>query len=304
MLNVFIILFIFSLGLSFGSFINVLEERLYHGEDIFKKPSHCDFCGKKLRWIDMVPILSWVFYFGKSRCCGKSLSWQYPVVEFLTGLGFVMIYAASQGWFFSLTISIGVLPSFSFAFPIVVKISSLNEFSFYYCLSLCFYFVIFILSFAIFIQDLKYQAISDFLLKVLIIVTFAFNLYLFLYNNGLQLNIFDFNSEKYFNFNFKFLVLNFKFFQNIAVAFIFASPFYLIYFFSKESLLGEGDVWIVFWMGLFLGFPKVFWSIYFGIILGGFVSVILLLLKRKKMHATISLGPFLLSGIIISLLIV
>lgn len=90
---------------------------------------------------------------------------------------------------------------------------------------------------------------------------------------------------------------------NIFVGFLSSLPFYLLYKLSHEKWLGEGDVWLAAWMGLFLGFPKVFWAMYFGLILGGVVSLFIVLLKLKKMRDTISLGPFLLMGTAISLFI-
>lgn len=270
-----ILLFIFLIGICVGSFINVLESRLYKEEDIFKKPSHCDFCGKKLRWIDMFPVVSWIIYGGKSRCCRRRLSWQYPIVELVTGVGFVVIFwiGSTQIFYNNLTI---------------------QQFS-----NLIFLFVIFILCFAIFIQDLKYQAIHGGLLKALVFITFIFTLYQFLFY-GRKFEILNSKLETNSNFQILNSILNSKFLQNIITAFISALPFYVLFKLSHEKWLGEGDVWISFWMGLFLGI-KVFWAIYFGVILGGFVSLIVLLLHLKKMRDTISLGPFLLLGVLISL---
>lgn len=86
----FINLIIFILGASIGSFLNVLIDRLPKDEGINGR-SYCDFCRKKIGWYDLIPILSFFMIGGKTRCCRKKLSWQYPLVEFVTGVVFVVV---------------------------------------------------------------------------------------------------------------------------------------------------------------------------------------------------------------------
>lgn len=78
----------FFLGAAVGSFINVLIDRSVAGEDWVKGRSHCDNCHKSLAWYDLIPLLSFVWYRGRSRCCRTPLSYRYPLVEGLTGLLF------------------------------------------------------------------------------------------------------------------------------------------------------------------------------------------------------------------------
>ncbi len=84
--------FILFFGLAVGSFLNLLADRLPKGEDVFTKPSHCDFCKHKLSALDLIPLLSFIFLKGKCRYCKKRLSLKYPVTELVTGLGFLGIY--------------------------------------------------------------------------------------------------------------------------------------------------------------------------------------------------------------------
>lgn len=84
-------LLIFVIGASIGSFLNVLIDRLPNDETILGR-SHCDHCGKKLSWFDLIPIVSFIFIKGKCRYCHKSLSFQYPFIEALTGISFVLVY--------------------------------------------------------------------------------------------------------------------------------------------------------------------------------------------------------------------
>ena len=73
------------LGLSVGSFCNVLIYRLPKGEEFVKTPSHCMACGHPLKWYELIPVVSWLLQGGKCRKCGVKLSAQYPMVEALNG---------------------------------------------------------------------------------------------------------------------------------------------------------------------------------------------------------------------------
>src|SRR3989339_1486823 len=87
----FIDLVIFIFGASIGSFLNVLIDRLPEEKSINGR-SHCDFCGKKITWYDLIPVLSFILLGGKCRYCHKKLSLQYPVIELITGVIFVMVF--------------------------------------------------------------------------------------------------------------------------------------------------------------------------------------------------------------------
>lgn len=74
------------LGLCVGSFCNVLIFRLPKGEEFVKTPSHCMSCGRRLRWYENIPLVSWAMQRGRCRGCGEKISAQYPAVEALNGL--------------------------------------------------------------------------------------------------------------------------------------------------------------------------------------------------------------------------
>jgi prepilin signal peptidase PulO-like enzyme (type II secretory pathway) len=80
---------VFFLGASIGSFVNVLIDRSIAGTDWVSGRSRCDFCHAPLAWYDLIPLLSFLAYRGKSRCCHKSLSWRHPIIEGLFGALFV-----------------------------------------------------------------------------------------------------------------------------------------------------------------------------------------------------------------------
>ena len=83
-LPIFILLFV--LGCCVGSFCNVLIYRIPREEEFVKTPSHCMSCGHELKWFELIPVVSWLLQKGKCRACGVKLSAQYPVVEALNGI--------------------------------------------------------------------------------------------------------------------------------------------------------------------------------------------------------------------------
>jgi len=86
-----ILIFVFVFGLIIGSFLNCLIWRLYKKESLLNR-SYCPKCGKQIAWYDNIPVVSFLILGGKCRRCGKSISAQYPVVELITGLLFVVAY--------------------------------------------------------------------------------------------------------------------------------------------------------------------------------------------------------------------
>lgn len=85
----YIVIFIF--GISIGSFLNVCIYRIPLHESIITAPSHCMTCGRKLRWYDMVPVFSWLVLGGKCRNCKSKISVQYPIIEALNGVLYLVV---------------------------------------------------------------------------------------------------------------------------------------------------------------------------------------------------------------------
>jgi leader peptidase (prepilin peptidase)/N-methyltransferase len=75
-----------ALGLTLGSFLNVVIHRLPRGENIAYPASRCPACGAPIRPYDNVPVLSFLVLRGKARCCGAAISPRYPLTELLGGL--------------------------------------------------------------------------------------------------------------------------------------------------------------------------------------------------------------------------
>ena len=83
---------IFLFGTIIGSFLNVVILRYRSGRSIAKGSSICFSCGKKLCWFELVPIGSFLTQRGRCEGCKTKISWQYPIVEALTGVLFLSLY--------------------------------------------------------------------------------------------------------------------------------------------------------------------------------------------------------------------
>lgn len=83
--------FIFVLGLIFGSFIAALTWRLPKGISIIKGRSICPNCKDQIAWYDNIPVFSYILLAGKCRHCKKQISWRYPVIELSSAIGFSLI---------------------------------------------------------------------------------------------------------------------------------------------------------------------------------------------------------------------
>ena len=87
------------LGLCVGSFLNVCIYRLPRGESLVSPPSRCPKCGKPLRWFDNVPVISWLLLRGRCGQCQAPISAQYPIVELVTALVWVLVAMLTPpGW--------------------------------------------------------------------------------------------------------------------------------------------------------------------------------------------------------------
>lgn len=86
-------LLIFIFGLIIGSFLNVVILRLNTGRSIVNGRSKCSRCDRTLLWHELIPVVSFLRLGGKCRTCRASLSFQYPFVELITGILFVILYS-------------------------------------------------------------------------------------------------------------------------------------------------------------------------------------------------------------------
>lgn len=90
--NTFLFSLIFIYGILIGSFLNVCILRIPAGESIVTGRSHCDQCNTKIKWYDLIPILSYFILRGRCRSCKSHISIQYPMMEALNGILYVLVF--------------------------------------------------------------------------------------------------------------------------------------------------------------------------------------------------------------------
>ena len=78
-------------GFLIGSFLNVCIYRLPRGESIVWPGSRCPVCRKAIELYDNIPLLSYVWLFGRCRTCQAPISVQYPIVETANAAGYLAI---------------------------------------------------------------------------------------------------------------------------------------------------------------------------------------------------------------------
>lgn len=255
-------IFSFILGVTVGSFLNVVINRLKTKESILKDRSHCSFCKKKLSWSELIPIISFIIQGGKCRTCKKKISWQYPLVELATGIIFLLII---------------------FNWAITTHTYQFSIFSAFLILISCFLLVIFV-------YDLKHYLVPDKIIYPAMVLTFGFRI-LDLFRIGPA-------TPSLPDFGFRILELGSYFFAAIIAG----SFFLVIVLISRGRWMGMGDVKIGFLMGLLLGLSGVFTALFLAFLTGAIVSIILLILRRKTLKSEIPFGPFLTGATFITLL--
>jgi len=80
------------LGLIIGSFLNVCIYRIPRHKSIAYPRSFCPNCKKTILPYDNIPVLSYIILGGRCRYCKTKISWQYPSVELLTGILFLLLF--------------------------------------------------------------------------------------------------------------------------------------------------------------------------------------------------------------------
>ena len=92
MIEILTAVFVFLVGAIFGSFLNVCIGRWPEGLSVIKPRSRCPKCGHQIKASENIPILSWLMLRGRCSGCGEPISIQYPIVELLSGLIWLLAY--------------------------------------------------------------------------------------------------------------------------------------------------------------------------------------------------------------------
>jgi leader peptidase (prepilin peptidase)/N-methyltransferase len=109
-----IYIWIFLVGTSIGSFLNVLIYRIPRKKKFGFDRSFCPQCETKINFYDNIPLLSYLILGGKCRSCKKRISIRYPMIELLNGLAYLFFF-----WNYGLTLHFFV---FSFLSSILIAI--------------------------------------------------------------------------------------------------------------------------------------------------------------------------------------
>lgn len=87
--NIILVLYIFIIGASIGSFINVVLIRGFRGS--LKGRSKCPHCNNTLRWYHLIPIFSFVFLKAKCSYCNTNIKYRYFLFEVMFGILFLLL---------------------------------------------------------------------------------------------------------------------------------------------------------------------------------------------------------------------
>jgi len=231
------------MGLLIGSFLNVCIYRIPKEESIVFPPSHCAKCRTRLKPIDLVPIISYIFCKGKCRYCKEKISLQYPIIELLTGLIFLL---------------------------------SLTKFG----LSMDFLFYIILFSILIVISGIDYhhQIIPD----SLVLITFVLGI-------GLKLTLFSIDGQAIDIIN-------------SSSGLLIGGGFLLLVAIVSRGGMGGGDIKLMAALGFWIGWKYTILALLLSFIIGGILSLGLLITKVKSRGEFIPFGPFLVIGFIVTAL--
>lgn len=89
-MDIILYIYIFLIGITFGSFFTLAVYRIPRREDITHTRSYCPKCNHKLSFWDMIPLFSYIFLGGKCRYCKEKIRPRYFILELCSGIVFVL----------------------------------------------------------------------------------------------------------------------------------------------------------------------------------------------------------------------
>ena len=219
----------------------------------------------------------------RSHCpyCKKTLSWfeLIPLMSFILQKGKCLKCKKKISWQYPLVeLATGIL----FALVINFQFSIFNKFSifnFQFSISLLFWLFVVSCLIVIFVCDLKHYIIPDQVIYPAILVAGIWYLVFGIFIRDTKYEI-----------------------LTTFLAALAAGAFFLaIVLVSKGKWMGVGDIKLALFMGLVLGWPKILVALFLAFLIGAFVSIILIILKKKTLKSEVPFGPFLAGGTIIAI---
>ena len=261
-LNIFLYVFIFIFGLLIGSFLNVCIYRIPLKETVVTERSHCMSCGHTLAWYDLFPLFSWLFLRGKCRYCKAPISKQYPIVEGLNAIMWVLCF-----------LIMGFTPIDYFwwtgeGFSLVVT-------NYGIWLVLTWFLNCLVCSGLIVLSVIDWRTYE---------IPFKINVYIFVLavikvvSRGLIVGDWSACLEYVIGF------------------FAVSVPLLIILLASKGRAMGGGDVKLMAAAGLFLGWKLAIVALLFGCLYGSVIHIIRM--KVSGQGSKLAMGPYLAAGIV------
>jgi leader peptidase (prepilin peptidase)/N-methyltransferase len=238
---------VFIIGVIIGSFLNMLIYRLPLSISIINPPrSFCTNCKQTLKWHHNIPLISYIFLKQKCAYCNEKIDISYFLVEFISGIIFLILYF-----------------KFGFGYEFIL------------------YIILFSLLIVLSVIDLKYHAVPDYLLMIVLVtaclVPYFDFYYMLLFSGG-------------------FVLLNFVvtfYIQNIKSKILKDDNL------KNIQALGEGDIPIVALIGGILS-TKAFIAIFLSAIFAIIPSVYNHFFKKQIETPFI---PFLSLGLFVELIV-
>ena len=218
--------------------------------------SHCPLCKIQLRWYELMPVLSFVLQLGRCRSCRKRISPQYPVVELLSGILFVIVFLRIYQ-------------------PLrIYELSESTKFLF-----VGFWVFVFWLLLLMSVIDIRRYIIPD-----------GINIALFLLGAVvlfLPYQAFVGGYEIVFQF------FESGFLNQVLGSLVAGGFFWSVHLVTRGKGMGFGDVKLAFALGFLLGWPDMLFAVLFAFLLGGFWSSIMLLFSRLRVTSPNTIPSYL-----------
>jgi len=220
------------------------------------------------------------FLKGRSFCpaCKKELAWfdLIPVLSFIFLRGRCRYCKARISWQYPLVeLANGVIFLSLYVWLLPLSGSSLINF-----FNLFYYWVVSAFLVVIFVYDLKHYVVPNITIYLAIIISLLWRLVGWL----------AFDPSAWL-----------EFLKVIGIALVPAILFLLIVLLSRGRWMGEGDISIVFLMGLILGWPGILVALAIAFYSGAIIGLGLMAIGRKKLKSAVPFAPFLIAGIFLSL---
>ena len=249
-------------------------------------------CNHDLGLFDLIPLFSFLFLKGKCRYCKEAISWQYPIVELITGILFLGVWLS-----FGLTLFTPLPPIQTVLQIVYIK----------YTL------IMLLLMIVLSVIDYKtYRLPNKIVFPMIGVAIFLEPLwgYLKIKHEPILLHDFLFDIQYLIKIISRSEEFSYHFLPDIPayivplLAALFVFLFLLmIHIVTKGRGMGLGDVKYGIFMGLFVGWPGSIMALYLAFGLGAVVSLLLMVAKKKSLKDRIPFGPFLIIGTIIALFI-